>query len=136
MTLSLAGNVRFGDLAHGDGGLDAGVDSGLLTEILQGEAVHDSAEHAHVISAVTLHAALLKLSSTEEVPTSDDDGHLDAAVGDIGDLAGLGGHDIGVDTDSSPSENLSGQFEKNSVVALWHHLSWSADIDAGCVTSA
>ena len=48
----------------------------------------------------------------------------------------FGGGGIGVDADSSSSENLSGQLEKDSVVALWHHLSWSADIDAGCVTPA
>ena len=133
MALGLARDVRLSNLAHRDGCLNAGIDTSLLTEILQGKAIHDGAEHSHIVGAITLHAVLLKFSPAEEVPPTDDDGHLNAALSD---LAGLGGHDIGVDADSSSSENLSGQLEKDSVVALWHHLSWSADIDAGCVTPA
>ena len=136
MALGLARDVRLSNLAHRDGCLNAGIDTSLLTEILQGKAIHDGAEHSHIVGAITLHAVLLKFSPAEEVPPTDDDGHLNAAISDLSDLAGLGGHDIGVDADSSSSENLSGQLEKDSVVALWHHLSWSADIDAGCVTPA
>ena len=136
MTLGLARNVGLGHLAHRDGSLDTSIDASLFAEVLQGKAIHDGAEHAHVVGTVTLHAVLLKLGPAEKVSPTDDDGYLDTAIGDLSDLAGLGGHDIGVNTDSSPSENLSGQLEKDSVIALWHHLSWSADIDAGCVTLA
>ena len=38
--------------AHGDGRLDAGLDARLLAEVLEREAVHDGAEHAHVVGAV------------------------------------------------------------------------------------
>ena len=61
-------NVRLGDLAHGDGALDTGFDAGLFQEVLEGEAVHDRAEHAHVVGAGTVHAALGQFGAAEEVP--------------------------------------------------------------------
>ena len=63
-----ARNVRLGDLAHGDGALHTGFDAGLFREVLEGEAVHDRAEHAHVVGAGTVHAALGQFGAAEEVP--------------------------------------------------------------------
>jgi hypothetical protein len=53
-----ARDVRLGDLGHGDGGLHAGFRAGLLEEVLQGEGVHDGAEHPHVVRPSAVHAAL------------------------------------------------------------------------------
>ena len=53
-----ARDVRLGDLAHRDRGLHPGLDALLLEEVLQRQAVHDRAEHAHVVGAGAVHAAL------------------------------------------------------------------------------
>jgi hypothetical protein len=58
----------------------------LLEEVLQRERVHDGAEHAHVVGAPAVHAALAELRAAEEVATADDDGDLDPVDG-RGDLA-------------------------------------------------
>ena len=75
-----ARDVGLGDLAHGDGGLDAGLDAFLLQEVLEGQAVHHDAEHAHVVGAGTVHAALLQLGAAEEVAATGDDRDLDAGA--------------------------------------------------------
>src|SRR5690606_39686620 len=63
-------DVGLGDLPHGDGGLHAGLDTHALQEVLEGQAVHHDAEHAHVVGAHAVHATLLQLSATEEVATA------------------------------------------------------------------
>ena len=59
----------------------------LLQEVLQGQAVHDGAEHAHVVGARAVHAALVQLGAAEVVAAADHDGHLGPAAHDVGDLA-------------------------------------------------
>ena len=81
-------DVGLGDLAHRDRGLHARLDALLLEEVLQREAVHHGAEHAHVVGARAVHALLLQLGAAEEVAAADDDGDLDALVDRLGDLAG------------------------------------------------
>src|SRR3954451_4615874 len=107
--LGLARDVRFGDLAHGDRGLHPGLDAELLQEVLERQAVHHRAEHAHVVGPVALHAALLQLGTTEEVAAADDHGDLHARPGDAGDLLGDRVHHVGVDAELAAAEHLTRQ---------------------------
>ena len=74
-------NVRLGHLGHCDGRLNPAGNSGALNEVLEGDGVHDGAEHAHVIRAGTVHSPRLQLGAAEKVASADDDGHLHAEVG-------------------------------------------------------
>jgi hypothetical protein len=109
-------DVRLGDLAHGDGGLDAGVDASLLQEVLQREAVHDRAEHAHVVGTGVVHPALGQLGAAEVVAAADHDRDLDAGLHDVGDLAGDVRDDLGVDAELAAAEHLAGQLEHDALV--------------------
>jgi hypothetical protein len=106
------GDVRLGDLGHGDGGLHARLGTGLLEEVLQGEGVHDGAEHAHVVGAAAVHAALGEFRAAEEVAAADDDGDLDG-LGRFGDLPREAADDVGVDAEASGPECFAGQFEED-----------------------
>ena len=85
-------DVRLGDLRHRDRRLHAHLRAGLLEEVLQGERVHDRAEHAHVVGAAAVHAALAEFGAAEEVAAADHDRDLDAVGvvrvlrGGLGDL--------------------------------------------------
>ena len=105
-------NVGFGDLTHRDGGLHPGGDAFLLQEVLQRKAVHDGAEHAHVVRPGAFHAALLQLRAAEEVATADDDGDLHATAHHLRDLAGHLGDDVGVQADRPAAEHLTAELEQ------------------------
>ncbi|MGX1241513.1 hypothetical protein RKD46_002617 [Streptomyces pseudovenezuelae] len=117
-------DVGLGDLAHGDGGLHPAVDALLLQEVLEGEAVHHGAEHAHVVRAGAVHAALLEFGTAEEVSAADDNRDLGAVPDDGGDLTGDLVHHVGVHTQApATGERLSGQLQQKpaayfAVVAL------------------
>src|SRR6185436_2279958 len=96
--------------------LDAGLDALLLQEVLEGQAVHDRAEHAHVVGPGAVHAAPLELRPAEAVAAADDDRDLDAAAHHVGDLAGDPVHHLGVDADPSPAEHLTGELEQDALV--------------------
>ena len=109
-----ARNVGLGDLPHGDGGLHPGVDVVLaLEEVLQRQTVHHGAEHAHVVGTCPVHPAFVQFGAAEEVATADDDGDLHAVGGDLGDLVGDGGDDIGVDPDLTAAEHLAAELQHN-----------------------
>src|SRR5690606_20528463 len=112
-----ARNVGFGDLTHRDGGLHPGRDAFLLQKVLQRQAVHHGAEHAHVVGPVPVHAALLQLGATEEVPAADHDRYLDAAAYHLGDLHGDGVHHVRVHADRPAAEHLATEFEQHSAIA-------------------
>ena len=114
-----AGNIGFGDLRHRDRGLHTGVDTRLFEEVLQGQAVHDGAEHAHVVGAGAVHAALGEFGSAEEVAAADDDADLDI-LGGGGDLTGDCGHDVGIDADLASAEDLAGELEQNTAAMSAH----------------
>src|SRR5690606_14080601 len=107
-------DVRLSDLAHLDRGLHAGGDAALLEEVLQGEAVHDGAEHAHVVGAAAVHAALGELRAAEEVATADDDRALHALGHPLRDLSRDAGDDIGVDADGASAEGLARELQEDS----------------------
>ena len=115
-------NIRLGDLSHCDGGLHAGGLPFLFQEVLQGEAVHHRAEHAHVIAAGAVDAGLLEFGAAEEVAAADDDGHLHALPYGRDDLLGDAADHMGVDADLAATERLTGQFEQNParLVAISH----------------
>jgi hypothetical protein len=104
-------DVRLRDLGHRDRGLHPRLDALLLEEVLQGQAVHDRAEHAHVVGPVAVHAALLQLGAAEEVAAADDDRDLHAAPGGRGDLPGDALYDVGVDADRAATEDLAGELQ-------------------------
>ncbi len=79
--------------------------------ILQCERVHHGAEHAHVVGATAVHAALAELGATEEVAAADDDGDVDA-VDRLGDLAGDLSHDVGIHAQLAPAERLPDSFSR------------------------
>src|SRR5690606_13723595 len=106
------------DLSHLDRGLHAGGDSALLEEVLQGEAVHHGAEHAHVVGPTPVHAALGELCAAEEVAASDDDGALDALGDALGDLARHSGDDVGIDADGASAECFSGELQEDTTPVL------------------
>ena len=112
-----ARNVGLGDLAHGDGALDAGLDAGLLQEVLEGQAVHDGAEHAHVVGAGAVHAALRQFGAAEEVAAADDDRDLDVGDGG-GDLLGDAADGVRVDAQLAAAEDLAGKFQKYAAPGL------------------
>jgi hypothetical protein len=89
----------------------------LLQEVLQREAVHDGAEHAHVVGPGAVHAALGELGAPEEVAAADHDGHLDAVACHPGDLASHGRHDVRVDAHSATAEDLTGELQHHPAVA-------------------
>ena len=109
-------DVGLGDLAHRDRGLHPGRHPGLLEEVLQDQAVHDRAEHAHVVGPAPVHAALGQLGTTEEVAAADDDRDLDAGVDDLGDLAGDRGDDDRVDADLAAAEHLTRELEQHPAI--------------------
>ncbi|MPM16582.1 hypothetical protein SDC9_62963 [bioreactor metagenome] len=121
-----AGDVRLGDLTHLDRGLDPGRDTGLLAEVLQGQAVHHRAEHAHVVGPLPLHPGLLQLDAAEEVAAPYHDAHLHAGLYDLGDLVGDGVDHPRVDADLAPSEGLTGQLQQDAVVLTHEGLLWGA----------
>ena len=117
-------DVRLGDLGHRDGGLDAGLRARLLQEVLQGEGVHHRAEHAHVVGASAVHAALAELGAAEEVAAADDDRDLDPSVAAAISRA-IWLHDVGVDAELAAAEGLTGQLQDDATSTLFVR-SWSA----------
>ena len=118
-----AGHVGLRDLAHRDGGLDPGLDPGLLAEVLQGQAVHDGAEHAHVVGPGAIHASVGELGTAEVVAAADDHGHLRSTTDHVGDLRRDRGHDVGVDPERpAAGERLAGELEQDPVPTAFGRL--------------
>ena len=87
-----------------------------LQEVLQRKAVHHDAEHAHVVSAGTVHPPALELGPPEEVATTHHHGHLDARAGRFGNLGGNPAHDVRVEPDLATAEGLPGKLEQHPLV--------------------
>src|SRR5687767_729222 len=81
-----ATDVVLADLLHADRGHDAGVAAERLERVLQGEAVHDGREHAHVVCRDAVHARPRQAGAAEDVAAADDDRDLDVAGHDFPDL--------------------------------------------------
>ena len=100
-------DIRLGDLPHGDGRLHTGGLAFLLEEVLQCEAVHNGAEHAHVIAAAAVDAGLLKFCSAEEVAAAGDDGYLNTLTYCGNDFLGDAPHHFRINADCSPAEGFA-----------------------------
>src|SRR5205807_9722454 len=99
--------------------LDPRLDALVLEEVLQGEAVHDGAEHSHVVGAAAVHAALGELGTAEVVAAAHDDGDLDAGADDVGDLARDRLDDVGVHAEPTAArEGLAGQLQEDAAAAV------------------
>ena len=120
MPLGAARDVRLGHLPHGDGGLDARLDANFLQKILQGKAVHDGAEHAHVVGPISLHSVLLQLGAAKEIAAAHNDSHLDAHLHHDGDLLGKPGDDIRVDADLATTKDLTRELQHHALVRTIH----------------
>src|SRR5690606_22316497 len=107
-------DVRLGDLAHRDGCLHTRLDARLLQEVLQGQAVHHGAEHAHVVRAGAVHAGDAPLGAPEEVAATDDDGALHAVAHGDADLPRDTSHDVGVQPHAAAAERLARQLEQDA----------------------
>jgi hypothetical protein len=107
-------HVRLRHLTHRDCRLHAGADAELLEKVLQGKAVHDGAEHAHVVGARTVHASHLQLGAPEEVAASDDDCNLHPATHHVGNLTGQQVDDVRVDPELAAAEDLTGELEQHA----------------------
>ena len=110
--------VGLSDLRHLNGGLHAAVHALLLQEVLQGQAVHDRAEHAHVVGAGTVQAALLQLCTAEEIAAADDYGDFHAGLGNLRDLSRHVLHNVRVDADLAAAEHLTPQLQHDALVAF------------------
>ena len=133
-------DVRLGHLRHRDRRLHAHLRARLLEEVLQRERVHHGAEHAHVVGAAAVHAALAELRAAEEVAAADDDGDLDAVRivrvlrRRLGDLAcAIAADDVGVHPERSAAERLARQFEQDAASAIGHGSPPAAGVGGGSV---
>jgi len=112
------GHVGFGYLSHRDGSLHPSVKALLFAEVLQCQAIHDGAKHAHVVGPTALHAPLGQFSTTKVVATTDYNGDLSSARNDPCDLTGNGVHDIGINAEfATTSESFAGQLQQHPTPA-------------------
>ena len=111
-----ARNVSLSNLRHGDSGLNAGVNTLLLQEVLQSQGVHHGAEHTHVVCTGAVHTRLREFSAAEEVAATNHDGGLNFANG-CGDLLSDAAHDLGRNTNFAATKNLTGKLEQNAAAA-------------------
>jgi len=79
------------------------------------------AEHAHVVRAAAVHAALAELGPAEEVAAADHDGDLDALGAGDGDLLRDRAHHVRVDAELPRAERLAGELQEDSAAASVGH---------------
>ena len=93
MAHGFSANEGFCDALDGYRGLDSCGDAQGLQLALQGHAIDDRCEHAHVVSGGPLHAFVAGGEASPDVSTADDDGCLDAHLVHFLNLAGDAGYD-------------------------------------------
>src|SRR6266536_1760476 len=79
-------DIGLGHLAHGDGRLHPGLDAALLQHVLQGQAVDDRAEHAHVVGAGPVDTPFGQGRAAKHVAAADHRGDLHAVLNGGDDL--------------------------------------------------
>jgi hypothetical protein len=85
----------------------------LLQEVLQGEGVHDGAQHAHVVGASAIHAALAEFGAAKEVAATHDHGDVDL-LRRFGNLLRKRSYDIGIYSQGSATKGFAGEFEEDA----------------------
>ena len=92
----------------------------MHAEVVEGvshrKAVHDSREHAHLISDHAVEPGLLKLSAAVDVAAADDQRDLHAELDASGDFPGNTAQNIRIDAEPVRAQRLTAKFKKNSVV--------------------
>jgi hypothetical protein len=88
-----------------------------LQEILEREAVHHRAEHAHVVGTGAVQTALLQLLAAEEIATADHHRHLRTGGDDLGDLTGDRLDHPRIDPDAPAAEHLATQLEQHAAIS-------------------
>ena len=93
----------------------------LFQRVLQGEAVDDGGEHAHVVGRDAVHVAGGGGHAAEEVAAADHQADLHAGARDFGDLGGQGVDLFGIDAETcaSPASTSPLSFSRM-------RLSWAA----------
>jgi alpha-D-ribose 1-methylphosphonate 5-triphosphate diphosphatase PhnM len=86
---------------------------GLFEEVLQGEGVHDRAQHAHVVGASAIHAALAEFGASKEVATTHDHGNVDL-LGRFGNFLRERSYDIGIYSQGAAAKGFAGEFEEDA----------------------
>src|SRR5262249_3885408 len=114
-----ATNVRLGDGFHADGGLQARLAAETFERLLQGKAIEDGCQHAHVVGGGLLDdlAGAGDLGAAQDVAASHDDGLLYTALADLLDLAS----DVEGLVDADPrlagiAEALPAELENNAAI--------------------
>ena len=114
MTNRSTRNVGLCNLPHGDGRLDPSLDTLILTKILERKAVHDRAEHAHVIGTGAIHAAFGELRPAEVVAATNDDCDFRTTCDHICDLSGNSLDNIWIYAQATaPGECFTREFKKD-----------------------
>jgi hypothetical protein len=93
----------------------------LLEEILKCQTVHDGAEHTHVVSSGSIHAALGKLGASEIVTATNYNCNFGARFNNSSYLPGNVINHIRVNAQFAfPSKGFTGKLEKYSLPAtVW-----------------
>src|SRR5665647_645405 len=94
-------------LGHGldlDGRDVARVGPGLVEGRLQGDAVDDGGQHAHLVGRALVDAVLDAPGAAEEIAAADHDGDVDAEIVDFLDLAGDGDGPLEIDAGGDVAE--------------------------------
>ena len=90
----------------------------LLQRVLEGQAVHDGGQHAHVVAGGPLHALGRGGQAPEDVAATDDDGHLDTGVLRLVHLVRDELADLRVDAvGARPQERFTGYLQQHPVIA-------------------
>jgi hypothetical protein len=90
--------------------LNSGTYAGLLKKVLQGEGIHNGAQHSHVVGSRAIHSALREFSAPKEVSATDNDGHFDV-LGRLRDLLGYAGYDVWIHSKGAATKCFTRQFQ-------------------------
>jgi hypothetical protein len=118
MVEGTAAEIGFGNGPHFDSGHHAGGNIALFEGVLEGEAVDDGGEHAHIVGDGLVNLVALGELAAEDIATANDNGELDAVVVDdfdeiLSDLV------VGRERDAvifSVPEEFAAEFEEDAVI--------------------
>ena len=118
-----AADVGLGQLGHRDRRLHARVHADLLERVLQRQRVEDGREHPHVVGGRAVHPRRRAGHAAVDVAGADDDRDLDAAVVDLLDLLGDGGHALGIGPVLQRAhQGLAGELEQDPLEGRPAHV--------------
>ncbi len=117
MPFGTAADIGFGNRIHWNGGLYAGIDTGILKRILQRQSVHHGCQHAHIIGGGTFHATGGTGNAAENVTAADDQTDLYAHIDDSLDLGGDTIDHYRIETIFTLAhQRFAGNFQQNTLI--------------------